>query len=193
MPGQIWTQLTTPQQQASGAAFGTFTTAKSVLNPQSLVDLWRNFFAVGTKVRFQAVMGLGSLVTTPGTVTFELHLGAIAIWSSGAIQLNATAHTIKPAILDVTTVCQVVGTGTTAKCLGVGRLTGNMFTKTAAQADGVNSETIITVPVASPAQGTGFDSTIANLLDFWVGFSISDAANTVQVFDWEVESKNYNS
>lgn len=202
MPAQIWSQLITPQMQASGASFGTFTTAKSVINPQSLVDLWRNFFAVGTKLRVKVLMGIGTLVTTPGTVTFELHLGTIAIWSSGAIQLNATAHTNLPAILEVTTTCQVVGTGTTAKCLGVGRLSGVMFTRTIAAtdawgrvsaADASVSDVSIVVPITAPAQGTGFDSTISNLLDFYVGFSISSASNTVQVYDYEVESLNYNS
>ena len=200
MPAQIWTQLLTPQQQASGAAFGTFTTAKSVINPQSLIDLPRNFFAVGTKLRHRISMGIRSLVTTPGTVTFEIHLGTIAIWSSGAIQLNATAHTIRPAVLEVTNVCQVVGTGTTAKCLGIGKLTGVMFTATIAAtdswgrvsaADAKVSDVTLVVPIASPAQGTGFDSTISTLLDFYVGFSVSDAANTVQVFDYEVEGVNY--
>jgi hypothetical protein len=38
--------------------------------------------------------------------------------------------------------------------------------------------------------GTGFDSTIANLLDFWTAFSISNAGNGVQVYDYTVEELN---
>ena len=46
------------------------------------------------------------------------------------------------------------------------------------------------VPATAPAQGTGFDSTIANILDFWVGFSISNAANGVQIAQYKVISSN---
>lgn len=202
MPAQIWTQMLSPQQQAAGSAFNTFTTAKSVLNPQSLIDLPRNFFAVGTKLRHKILMGLSNIVTTPGTVTFEIHLGSIAIWSSGAIQMNATAHTNLPCYLEVTNTCQVVGTGTTAKCLGIGKLSGVHFTTTAgstdswgrsAAADNPISHVTLCVPTTAPAQGTGFDSTISNLLDFYVGFSISNSGNQITVYDYEVESLNYGS
>jgi len=193
MPGQLWTQLIAGLQQAAGALFNTYTTAKSVLNPQSLVDLWRNFWAVGTKVRITVHMSVSNIVTTPGTITFQVMMGTIVVWTSGAIQLNAAAHTLLPAKLVIDLVCQVVGTGTTAKLMGQGVLTGVMFTKTAGQVDGVNSETVINVPVTAPAQGGGFDSTIANLLDFWVGFSINNAGNGVRVEQYEVESLNYNS
>ena len=43
------------------------------------------------------------------------------------------------------------------------------------------------MPATAPAVGTGFDSTIANLLDFWVGFSISNSGNGVQVYQYTVE------
>ena len=49
------------------------------------------------------------------------------------------------------------------------------------------SDTSAVVPVTAPAVGTGFDSTIANILDFWVGFSINNAGNGVQVYDYTVE------
>jgi hypothetical protein len=45
-------------------------------------------------------------------------------------------------------------------------------------------------PNTAPAAGTGFDSTIANILDFWVGISVSNAANGIQVYQYFVEALN---
>jgi len=50
--------------------------------------------------------------------------------------------------------------------------------------------TIKNVPATAPAVGTGFDSTVANVLDFFAGFSISDAANTVKIEIFSVEALN---
>ena len=124
-------------------------------------------------------MAISNIATTPGTVTFQVMLGTIVAWTSGAVQLNATAHTTLPAKLVVELSCQLTNTtvnGAIAKLMGVGTLTGVMFTKTAAQTDGANTETVMMVPITTPALGTAFDSTIAQTLDFWVGFSISNAA-----------------
>jgi hypothetical protein len=80
--------------------------------------------------------------------------------------------------------------GVIAKLMGLGVLTGVMFTKTAAQTDGVNTETVMTVPVTAPALGTAFDSTISQILDFWVGFSISNAGNGIRIDQYDVEILN---
>ena len=74
--------------------------------------------------------------------------------------------------------------------MGMGHLRGVMFTLTAAQVDGVNSSASMMVPATTPAVGTGFDSTIANILDFFTGFSISSASNTVTVDQYLAESLN---
>lgn len=202
MPNQLWSQLLAPSQQASGTLFNTYTTAKSVLNPQSLFDLWRNFFAIGTRLRVTVHMGISNIVTTPGTMAFQIQVGGVTAWTSGNVQLNATAHTTLPARLTVDLVCQSVGSGTSAKLLGFGTLWGTMFTKTIAAtdnwgrvsaADNAVSDVTYMVPQTAPAQGTGFDSTIANTLDFFVAFSISNAGNGVQVHMYDVEGLNYNS
>lgn len=190
MPAQSWRQRLITQQ-ASGTLLNTYTTAKSVINPQAVITLPAGFFEVpGKEINVRIAGGFSNIVTTPGTITFQVMVGSVIAWSSGAVQLNATAHTTLPFILDLNLTCQVVGNSTTAKLLGVGRLHGVMFTKTAAQTDGANTETIIALPVTAPAQGTGFDSTAAQTLDFWAGFSISNAGNGIQVHQYSVDSEN---
>ena len=186
---QAWSQpLVT--QRAAGTLFNTYTNAKTIINQQDLYSLYPNAFQIGRKLRVTAHMGISNIATTPGTITFQVMLGSIVAWTSGAVQLNATAHTTLPAKLVVDLTCQLANTGVggvIAKLMGQGVLTGVMFTKTAAQVDGVNSETVINVPVTAPALGTAFDGTISQILDFWVGFSISNSGNGVQIAQYDVE------
>lgn len=192
MPTQGWNQ-TLVTQRTAGLLFNTYTTAKTVINQQDLYGFYSNYFQVGSKLRIRVGMSISNIVTTPGTVTFQVMLGSVAVWSSGAVQLNATAHTTLPAVLDVDLTCQLTNTtvgGAVAKFMGIGRLQGSMFTKTAGQVDGVNSETVMTVPVTGPALGTAFDSTVSQGLDFWAGFSISNAGNGIRIDQYDVEAMN---
>lgn len=133
---------------------------------------------------------LSNIVTTPGTVTFQIMMGSIVVWTSGAIQLNATAHTLLPFTLQVDWTVRAIGSSTSANVLGMGTLQGIHFTLTAGQTDAVNTAGQFAVPATAPAVGTGFDSTIANIMDFWVGFSINNAGNGVQIQEYIVEALN---
>jgi hypothetical protein len=181
-------QETIAYQKEAGTLFNTYTTAKTVIPQTSLVKLPTNYLDLGRVLRTRVWGALSNIVTTPGTVTFQIMLGSIVVWTSGPIQLNATAHTLLPFWLDIIWRVSVVGTSTTAKIIGGGILQGIHFTLTAAQVDAVNTAGAFGVPATAPANGTGFDSTIENILDFWVGFSINDAGNGVQVQNYLVES-----
>ncbi len=190
MPSQGWNQ-TLVTQRTAGTLFNTYTTAKTVINQQDLVGLYANYFQLGSKLRVTVQMGISNIVTTPGTITFQVMLGSVVAWTSGAVQLNATAHTLLPARLVVDLTCQLTNTavgGAVAKLMGQGTLSGVMFTLTAAQVDAVNVPGAFMVPATAPALGTAFDSTIAQTLDFWAGFSISNAGNGIQVAQYEVEA-----
>jgi hypothetical protein len=190
MPTQGWNQ-TLVTQRTAGTLFTTYTTAKTVINQQDLYGFYANYFQLGSKLRITVNGAVSNIVTTPGTMVFQVMLGSVVAWSSGNVQLNATAHTTLPFRLVIDLTCQLTNTavgGAVAKLMGHGVLTGVMFTKTAGQTDGANSETVITVPVTAPALGTAFDSTISQILDFWVGFSISNAGNGVRIDQYDVEA-----
>ena len=167
----------------------TYTTAKSVINTQQLVTLPSNYWYPGKKFRVRVAMGISNIVTAQPTFTFQVMMGSIVVWSSGAVLTTTTAHVNLPAILEVEIKCLTVGSGTAATLIGVGKVSGLMFVATGAVADGAYG-TVLPLPATAPAAGTGFDSTIANILDFWVGISVSNAANGVQVFDYNVEDWN---
>jgi hypothetical protein len=186
---QTW-QETLVTQVAAGSSFGTFTTAKTVINPQALYVLPAGFFTIGKRLRISVWGGIGTLVTTPGTITFQVMIGSVIAFTTGAIQLNATAHTNLPFQLTIDLTCRAVGNSTNANLMGQGTINSKVVTVTAGQTDGANTNSVILVPATAPAVGTGFDSTIANILDFWAGFSISDAANTIKIEQYTVEALN---
>ena len=183
-------QETLVSQQLAGTAFNTFTTAKTVIPPICLFQLPPNYLYIGKKFRTTVLGSISNIVTTPGTITFQINMGTVAAWSSGAIQLNATAHTTLPFRLVVEWTVRAIGNATSANIIGVGTVTGIMFTNTAGQTDSVNGIPSIVVPATAPAVGTGFDSTVAQTLDFFTGFSISNVGNQIQVQDYLVEALN---
>jgi hypothetical protein len=189
MGKQTW-QETLVTQQAAGTSFGTYTTNKTVINAQALVVLPANFWYIGRKMRITVRGGVGSLVTTPGTMNFAVRMGPtgnISVFDSGAVQLNATAHTAIPFFAEIGLTCRSIGNATTATLMGVGAFSSRAFCITAGQTDDAQGMQTIISPQTAMAVGTGFDSTVASILDFWVGFSISNAANTVIVQEYIVE------
>jgi hypothetical protein len=178
-------------QKAAGSANNTYTTAKSVINATELVTLPANYLTIGSKFRIRGLLALSNIVTTPGTFALQVMMGTIVAFSSGNIQLNATAHTALPLDFEIELRVDSIGSGTAAKFMGRGKMTGIQPTLTAAQTDAANTSGSFIFPVTTPAVGTGFDSTIANILDFWVGFSISNAGNGVTVQDYLVEQLSF--
>jgi len=176
-------------QRSAGTLFNAYTTAKSIINQTDLVPIPGNYMQVGTKFRIKSWGGLSNIVTTPGTVTFQIMMGSIAVWSSGAIQMTTTANTLTPYKFEATIRLDSIGTGTSAKFIGEG-FTSALNLTIGAGANPTVTDTGIVVPVTSPAVGTGFDSTVTNNLDFWVGFSISNSGNGIQSYDYTVEQLN---
>lgn len=174
-------QETLVAQSVAGSTFATYTTAKTVIPATNLYTLPANWFFIGRALRINVTGAISNIVTTPGLMNFQVKIGSVAAFDTGNIQLNATAHTTLPFWLDIFVTCRAIGVTTSANLIGQAIAIGKMFTVTAAQTDGANTNTAILAPATNPAVGTGFDSTIANILDFWVGFTISDAANLIRI------------
>ena len=174
-------------QQANGTLFNGYTTAKSVINATELVPMVGNYLRVGSKLRVSAWGGLSNIVTTPGTITFQIMMGSIVVWTSGALQLSTTANTLTPFGFQATIRLLTAGPSTAATFIGGGSVTGLDVQLGSGVANPTVSDSTLVVPAGAPAAGTGFDSTISNIFDFWVGFSISNSGNGVQLYDYSVE------
>lgn len=187
---QVIYQDTLVSQQAAGTLFTTYTTAKSVINPQALCVVPAGYFYIGKKIRICSKGGISNIVTTPGLMNFQIKIGSAVAFDTGNIQLNATAHTTLPYWLEIELLCRSVGSGTNATAMGLAQVTGRMFTLTAGQTDNAQGMQTILAPATAMAVGAGFDSTIANVIDMWAGFTISNAGNGIQVQTYCIEALN---
>lgn len=189
---QSWRE-TLVTQQAAGTLLNTYTTSKSVINPQALLVLPAGWWYVGRKLRMLITGAISNRVTGPDTTTFEVKFGPtanIVVFTTGAMTLTTTAHTTIPFWAEVDLTCDSVGSGTTAKLRGQARVSGQMFQQGGtAGADSLVGSTIM-APNTAPAVGTGFDSTVAGILDFWVAQSVSNAGNGIQINQYEVIAEN---
>jgi hypothetical protein len=180
-------------QQAAGTLFNTYTTSKSVINPQATWIMPGGWLYIGKKIRLLIQGAISNRVTGPDTTTFEVKVGPtanIVAFTTGAMILTTTAHTTIPFWCEIDLTCRSVGNGTNATLMGQARVTGQMFQQSGtAAADSLSGCTIM-APNTAPAVGTGFDSTTASILDFWVAQSFSGAGNGIQIQQYAVEEVN---
>lgn len=177
-------------QHAVGTAFNTYTTPKTVINDQALFTIPADWWVIGKHVDIKIEAGLSNIVTTPGTITFQVMMGSIVVLTSGAIQLNATAHTLLPLGIDIRLTCRAVGASTSANLIGQMWIKGIQPTLTAAETDDANLSGVFAGPKTAPGVGTGFDSTIDNVLDFFTGFSVSNGGNGITIHQYSVMAHN---
>lgn len=193
---QTWEE-TLVSQYVDSPLQTTYTTAKSIFGVDGTdqaahckYTLPANFWVPGKSMAVQLRGDLSNIVTTPGTVTFQFMLGAVIAWTSGAINFSTTAHTALPFWLDLDLTCQVAGGGTQAKLMGQGIITSQCVSNTAVADSVANSIPNLLLPNTTPAQGTGFDSTAAQKVDIFVGFSISNAGNGVRARQYRLRAMN---
>lgn len=193
---QTWEE-TLVSEYIDGPLQNTYTTAKSIFGVDGTdqaahckYTLPANFFVPGKALSIQLRGNLSNIVTTPGTVTFQVMLGAVVAFTTGAINFSTTAHTTLPFWLDIDLTCQVGGAGTQAKLMGQGLMVSNCVSNTSAADSVANTLPSLMVPNTTPAQGTGFDATASQKLDIFVGFSVSNAGNGVQARQYRLRALN---
>ena len=124
-------------------------------------------------------------VTTPGTFRLDLRMGSVTVFDTLALPLNVVAQTTVPWYGEIRVTCRSVGSGTSAALFGMGKLRSTAFLNVAAVATGPWAGAI-TVPYnTAPVVGTGFDSTIANALDFRFTQTVATGSFTLHMFSIE--------
>lgn len=184
-------QLLKSQHQA-GTLQNTYTAAKSVINAQAICPVPPGLLFVGDMLRIRAQGGLSNIVTAQPTFTFQHMMGpaqpsTIIAHATQALLTTTTAHTLIPFELETILRLDSEGSGTAAKFLGQSRISGIMFPISGAVADPTATVGTIMCPATAPAVGTGWDSTVLNYLDFFVGISVSSASNGIQIYQYTVE------
>lgn len=182
MPGLVQSLITA---QVAGAALNTSATATSLLPAQAKLTLPTNYFNdIGRPLRIRASGKLSNIVTTPGTLTMDIRFGATVVFNGGAMQMSTTAHTDVPWWWEVWMTLRA--SGSSANFMGQ-----SVFTSQAVSISGADPTTghsILMAPNTAPAVGSNFDATALQQIDLFGKFSISNAANSITLEQYEVFS-----
>jgi hypothetical protein len=187
MSVQTW-QETLIAASVDGTA-NTAGTAASAIPPAALLTLPPNWWYVGRMMKITAQGRISCAVTTPGTAKYQVRLGPtanISVFDSGALNLNTVAKTTVPWWLEIVMTCRAVGSGTSANLFGFGNWQSEAVIASPLPTVGGNGALLC--PVGTPAVGTGFDSTIASILDLWFTQTVATGSHTVHMY--KVESLN---
>jgi hypothetical protein len=173
-------------QQADGTAV-TGTAEGSLLIGQAKLTLPANFIdQIGKRFAVTAHGRISNIVTTPGTLTLRLKFGSIIVATTAALQLNAVAKTNVFWWMEWMLVARAIGSGTTANFMHNGAFLSESVVGSPLPASGGAGE--LAVQPSAPAVGTGFDSTVANVIDFAAIFSLT--GNSILCHDYALESLN---
>ena len=188
MSFQSWVE-TLGVASTDGPALTNTITATSLLPPPAKVVLPAQFFdRAGKTLRIKAFGRISTVVTTPGTFAFDVRFGSIAVFACGAMNLNATAQTNASFTFEALLVCRAIGNGTTATVFGGGSFESRAVVGSPAAT--VGSAGRIVLNETAPTVGAGFDSTTAQTVDLFGTWSIANAANSIQIHHYLIESVN---
>lgn len=182
----------------AGTQYNTYTTAKSMLGSATataasagIITLTPQQLIYGSTIEIDALLAISNRVTGPDTFTIEVRVGPtsnIVGFTTGAITLTTTAHTNIPCWVNIKLQTQAMGGGTLTQFKGIATLTGQMIQQGGtAGADSATLSNTIIMPNTAPALGTGFDGGAANILDFYVAQSVSNAGNGCRVDTYSVK------
>lgn len=187
MSRQTW-QETLITAQGDGPALSATVTQASIIPPDSQLVLPGNYFQIGTCLKITAQGRVSNVVTTPGTLLFQVLFGATAVFNNAAaaMNLNVVAKTNVTWWLEILMTCRAIGA--TANLMGIGQWTSESVVGAPANtAGGAGS---LFIPPSAPAVGSNFDSRVAQTVDLQAKFSVATAGTSLQVHEYKVEALN---
>jgi hypothetical protein len=172
---------------ADSTALTNSTTATTILPASGVCAIPGGALQVGSTIKITLRGRVSTVATTPGTLTFDVRLGAVVISALGAITLNATAQTSATWELELLATIRSIGTGTSATALVTGKFTSRALVGSGAVTASGNG--VMLLPDTAPAVGTGFDSTLTNALQVFGTWSVASATNIITTHQAVVELK----
>lgn len=183
--------------KTAGTLYNTFTTAQSILTTATstaasagFIKIPASFFQPGTMLEIDFVCAMSW--ASGNTMIFTFKLGAVAAIVSSTLKVTTTGGTTEPLYGRVVATCRSEGNGTLSTLMAQGFLIGRGICPAGATAGanytaGMGSASWTE---ATPAVGTGFDSTIDNTFDFHCTMGASSASNGIQLQQYKVFSPN---
>lgn len=145
----------------------------------------------GKKLKIKAFGRVSCVVTTPGTLLFAVQMGPtsnIAAFAPAAFNLNVVAKTNVTWDLEIDLVLRTYGSGTAAAFMGKAMFTSEAVVGSPVNTAGGNGSLLL--PASAPAVGTGFDSSVANVLDLQAKFSVATSPTNLTLHGYELWAEN---
>lgn len=172
---------------ADGTALTNTVTAANIMPLSGVAVIPGGTLQVGSMLKITLRGRISTLVTSPGTLTFDLRFGSVIVSAFGAAALNVTAQTNAQFMLEILAHIRSLGSGTSATALcTAGFISRAVIGSPAAAAGGCGE---LCLPETAPAVGTGFDSTAPFAVNVFAAWSVANAANSIQVHQALVELK----
>lgn len=170
-----------------GSALTNSTTPTSILPSARKITFPAYFFdKVSKELVIRAAGRVSTVVTTPGTLTFDLKFGSITVASSGALSLNTTAQTNVGWVLDWVLNLRSIGSGTAATHIHQGLWRSHAVIASPAPTAGGAGCHVLPYN-AAPAVGSGFDATAAQTLDLYATWSVASASNSITLHQFSAD------
>lgn len=171
-----------------GPTLASSTSATSLLPVSRKITLPTYFFdRVGKRLRIVAAGKISTLATSPGTLSLDVRFGSVTVFAGGTMSLNANAKTNVGWTYTADLVCRSIGNGTAATVLGQGLWTSEAILGAPVPTAGGMPSHVLPFNT-TPAAGSGFDSTAAQTIDFYGTWSVSNAANSITLLQFYVQS-----
>lgn len=188
MSNQGWAE-TVASAQLSGTGLVSFTTAASILPAQALYTIPTDNWFIGKQFKILAAGQVSNVVTAQPTFTFNVNFGATTVFTTGAILTSTTAHTTVPWWLEVMLSCRAVGA--TGNLMGQGWTMSRAWIDAGATADATTvGHASLMVPETTPAVGSNFNTNASQQVDLQCACSVSNAANAVQLHQYQLVEMN---
>lgn len=182
MSSNSWNQ-TLVTAQVDGTALANSTTATSIIPAAAKFVLPSNLFQPGTKLRIKAAGRISTVVTTPGNLTLDVRFGSTVVFNGGAMALNVAAQTNATWDFEAELTCRAIGAA--ASLMGIGKWASRASLNAPAVGTTLGVG-IALLPDTAPAVGSTFDSTASQAVDFFGTFSVANAANSIQLHQYEL-------
>lgn len=175
------------EAQGDGSALSASTTPTSILPAAAKITLPPGFFRrVGQRVRVLAHGRISTVVTTPGTMTFETKFGSTVVATTGALALNIVAKTNVAWELDWYMTCRAVGAS--ANLMHQAKWFSEAVIGSPLPSAGGSG--LLFGPASSPAVGTNFDSTASQVVDLFSTWSVNSGSNSITLHQFTFDSLN---
>lgn len=178
--------------QSDGTQISNSTTQASIIPAAAKYALPANFLdTIGKKLRIKAMGRVSCVVTTPGTLLYEVRFGptsSLVLFTTQQINLNVVAKTNVTWLLDLEMTVRAIGGGTSANVMWSGSWRSEAHVGAAANTAGGIGEQLL--PASAPAVSNGFDSTGVNFIDLQAKFSVATSPTNLTLHTYELWSDN---